>query len=99
MTSACLVGTSICDNVVRASSNAAAAGNVGANATAASSRLLGRGVPPIVATRPNRRAGRGATATETACTTDTAQNTQPGAAPSACQPAATQDGNNPPATT
>ena len=43
-----------------------AAGNVGANATAASSTLLGRWVPTMVATSPNRRASSGAAATETA---------------------------------
>ena len=80
ITSACRVGTSICDSVVRASSSTAAAGKVGANATAASSTLLGRWVPTIVAIRPNRRASSGASATETACTTDTAKNSQPSAA-------------------
>ena len=79
MTSAWRVGTSICDSVVRASSSPAAAPKVGAKATAASSRLLGRWVPTMVATRPNRRASNGASATETACTTDTAKNSQPSA--------------------
>src|SRR5262245_11000229 len=80
MTSAWRVGTSICDRVVRASSSSAANGNVGAKATAASSRLLGRWVPTMVATRPNRRASSGARPTETACTTETAKNSQPSAA-------------------
>jgi hypothetical protein len=42
ITSAWRVGTSICDRVVRASSNATATGNVGANATAASSTFDGK---------------------------------------------------------
>ena len=80
ITSACRVGTSICDSVVRASSSTAATGNDGANATAASSTLLGRCVPTIVATSPNRRANLGASITETACTTDTVKNSQPSTA-------------------
>ena len=79
MTSAWRVGTSICDSVVRASSSTAATANVGANATAASSMLLGRWVPTMVAIRPNRRASSGASATEIACTTETAKNSQPSA--------------------
>jgi hypothetical protein len=79
ITNACRVGTSICDSVVRASSSAAATGKVGANATEASSTLLGRWVPTMVATSPNRRASRGAISTDSACTTDTAKNSQPSA--------------------
>ena len=33
----------------------------------------------MVATRPNRRASSGASATEIACTTETAKNSQPSA--------------------
>ncbi len=79
MTSAWRVGTSICDSVVRASSSSAATPNPGAKATAASSTLLGRCVPTMVATRPNRRASSGARPTEIACTTETAKNSQPSA--------------------
>jgi len=71
------VGTSICDKVVRASSNAAATPKLGANATHASSTLLGRCAPTIVTTRPNRRASRGAVITNTACTTATVKNSRP----------------------
>src|SRR5829696_7658102 len=80
MTSACLVGTSIWDRVVRASSSTAATAKFGANAMAASSTLLGRWVPTIVATSPNRRASNGASDTDTASTTETVKNSQPSAA-------------------
>jgi len=51
-----------------------AGGNVGANATEASSTLLGGWMATIVATRPIRSASRGASHTDVACSGDLAKN-------------------------
>ena len=77
ITSAWRVGTSIWESVVRASRSPAADANPGAKAIAASSTLLGRWVPTMVAISPNLRASLGASPTETACTTATPKNSQP----------------------
>src|SRR5437870_10559496 len=50
------VGTSICDNALRASRSAIATGRFGANGTSASSTFDGRWVNTIVLIRPMRSA-------------------------------------------